>query len=213
MFEYPNILANPFDEVFGFDDLEIYSLKECDELLKLERYSFSLFALWTASIVNIQRRIEKFGIDVLLKIKDEQDGFDKNAETLTNRWAKVEEQKVLKYTKKLNLISPIAFSLLTTLFSMKSQSTEFQIDKQEVLCMVYLLEKNLFLTEFKEDQRGKNPSIVNTKMKFRRKEDIKTDINQIPKTHHELLLRSGVKIFEEQNKTLSEEKNILDEYC
>lgn len=218
MFEYPNILKNPFDPAYNLEDSEKYSIKETNELIKLEKYSYSLFALWSAVIINLQRRIEFFNIKNFLRVSEEDKEIDyyKEGNTLKERWLKINEYKIISYARKLNLINHISHDLISTLFWMKSNTNEEEnqsIIKEEVLALVFLIEKNLFLKPFKEDLRGKNPDILNTKAEHRRKGDRKVEKSQIPNTYHNLLLRSGVKVFEEQNKPLNNEKNIIDEYC
>ena len=215
MFEYPKILKNPFDPIYNLKDSEKYSIKETEELISIEKYSYSLFAFWTAVIINLQRRIEKFGINIFLNIADKDEPYNAEGNTLKDRWLNINEYKIVAYAKRLNIINHITHDMITTLYWMKSNTNEEEIKNislQEILSIIYLIEKNLFLCEFKEDKRGKNPTIINSKMKFRRKEDNRTDYNDVPRTYHDLLLRSGVKIFEEQNKKI-ESKPILDKYC
>lgn len=116
----------------------------------------------------------------------------------------------------MNLINHVTQNILNTLFWMKSNTDESEnkeLTKEEVLAIVYLIEKNLFLKSFKEDLRGKDPLIKNSKMKFRRKDDIKTDSNEVPNTYHNLILRSGVKVFEDNTKPNNPNNNLLDKYC
>ena len=97
---------------------------------------------------------------------------------------------------------------------MKIDATEKEIDNvelQELLSIIYLVEKNLFLSEFKEDKRNKNPSITNSEIRFRRREDNETVKINLPQTYHDLILRSGLKVFEEENKR-NESLNDLNKY-
>ncbi len=216
MINYPNVLSNPFDPVYKLSDAEKYSLKECDELISLEKYSYSFFAFWNASIINIQRRIEFFGIDVFLNIIEKKEEFNINGNNLKDRWLNINEYKILFYGKKLNIINHITHDLLSTLFWMKSNTNEEEnkeITKDEIIALVYLIEKNLFLKPYKEDLRGKNPAIKNTKLKFRRKEDMSTDTNAIPRTYHNILMKSGVKAFEDSNNLNKNKDKLLDKYC
>lgn len=194
----------------------MYSIKECDELISLKKYTYALFGLWNASIINLQRRIEYFGIDIFLNILEEKEQFNKNGKTLKDRWLNINEHKILDYAKKLNILNHISYEILNTLFWMKSSTNEQddnELTEEEVISMVYLVERKLFLKKFKEDLRGKNPAIKNTKLKFRRKEDMITDENAIPSTYHNLLMKSGVKIFEENKNPNNPNNNLIDKYC
>lgn len=214
MLEYPEILKNPFNPIYNFEDSEIYSIKETEELISLEKYSYCLFAFWNAVIINLQRRIENFGINIFLDLVKEEVQYNQNANTLKERWLSINEYKIIEYAKKLNLITNVTHDLITSLFWMKSNTNEDEnnnLSKQEILSIIYLIEKNLFLSKFREDKRVKNTTIVGQNMKFRRKDDIKSKDNELPKTYDNLLLRSGVKIFEEQNKKVNEQQ-IVDKY-
>lgn len=215
MFEYPKILRNPIDPIYNFKESEIYSIKESEELISINKYSYSLIAFWTAVIINLQRRIESFGINIFLSITDKDEPYNLNGNSLKDRWLSINEYKIIAYAKKLNLINHLTHDLINTLFWMKSNTNEDEnknLTLQEILSIIYLIEKNLFLSEFKKDKRNHNPEIINSKMKFRRKDDNKTNIHDIPSTYNDLILRSGVKIFEEQNKKVEEHK-IIDKYC
>lgn len=215
MFEYPKILKSPFDPIYNFKESEIYSIKEAEELISINKYSYSLIAFWTAVIINLQRRIESFGINIFLSIADKNEPYNLNGNSLKDRWLSINEYKIIAYAEKLNLINHITHDLITTLFWMKSNTNEDEnrnLTLQEILSIIYLIEKNLFLSVFKKDKRNPNPEIINSKMKFRRKDDNKTNFNDIPSTYNDLILRSGVKIFEEQNKKI-EDHTIVDKYC
>jgi hypothetical protein len=217
MINVPNILSNPFDQNYKLKDYEIYSLKECLELIELKKYSYSLFALWSTVIMNLQRRIEYFGIKNFLEIIEKKDQYNTMGNTLKDRWLNINEYKILEYSFKINIINHITLNLLITLYWMKSNTNEDEnknLDENEIYSLVYLIEKNLFLSEFKEDKRGKDPMLFGTNLKFRRKEDIeKEPLNELPNTHQNLMMRSGVQIFEEQNKQNNSNDNIIDKYC
>lgn len=206
----PKLLENPSDSIFNLSEAEIYSIKEVNELIDIEHYAYSLFAIWNCVITNIQRRIEEFGIETLLKIIDEKENFNKNGNTLKDRWLNVNEYKTISYARKLNIINHIAHDLITTLYWMKMNTNEEEnkkIDKEEIFSIIYLLEKNLFLKIFKKDMRI-NKTDSNYK---RRKNDQNQKITK-PTTHNELLLKTGVKVFEQQQNDTNEEEHVVDEY-
>ena len=91
MISIPQILNNPENPLFKLNEDEIYSLKEAKELILLEKYSYSLFAIWSAIIINIQRRIENFGIENFLNVIEKEDIFNNNAYTLKERWLNINE--------------------------------------------------------------------------------------------------------------------------
>ena len=215
MLRYPQILENPYNPNYNLEESEIYSFKETLDLIEINKYSYCLFAFWNAVVINLQRRIESFGIDIFINFVKEKEPYDKNANSLKERWLNINEYKIIEYAKDLNIINIVTANMIFTLFWMKSNTNEEEnqnLSEQEILSIIYLIEKNLFLHEFKKDKRTKDPIQINTKMKFRRKSDNQKDLNAAPRTRREIYIQSGMKVFEEQNKKI-ENNHILDEYC
>ena len=215
MITIPKILDNPENPFFNLLQDEIYSLKEAKELIQLEKYSYSLFAIWSAVIINIQRRIESFGIENFLNIIKQEDMFNKNANSLKDRWLNINEFNLIDYAIKINIINHVTHDLITTLFWMKSNTNEEErkkIDKEEVFSILSLIEKNLFLSEFKIDKRNNNrfPSEISNQK--RRKKDKEELIKAYRNTHQELLLKSGVKMFNQNSKEKEDNKKLIDTY-
>lgn len=203
MTTYPELLSNPSNPRFSLQESEIYSLKEVAELIKLEQYSYSLFAIWNTIVINIQRRIEFFGINNFLEKIHEEKNYNQNAHNLKERWLNVNEYKLITYAKDLNLISNTCHDLITMIYWMKSNNNtkaNENIEEEELYCVLILLDKNLFTKEFRKDQRSNSEtSDENVNNQNRREEDLET-LNSVmtSKTHQELLLKESVKVFEKQ---------------
>lgn len=219
MTTYPELLSNPSNPRFSLQESEIYSLKEVAELIKLEQYSYSLFAIWNTIVINIQRRIEFFGINNFLEKIHEEKNYNQNAHNLKERWLNVNEYKLITYAKELNLISNTCHDLITMIYWMKSNNNtkaNENIEEEELYCVLILLDKNLFTKEFREDQRSNNETTnENVNNQNRREEDLETlNSTMTSKTHQELLLKESVKVFEKQQdkKQKEEKKQIIDKY-
>lgn len=219
MTTYPELLSNPSNPRFSLQESEIYSLKEVAELIKLEQYSYSLFAIWNTIVINIQRRIEFFGINNFLEKIHEEKNYNQNAHNLKERWLNVNEYKLITYAKELNLISNTCHDLITMIYWMKSNNNtkaNENIEEEELYCVLILLDKNLFTKEFREDQRSNNETTnENVNNQNRREEDLETLNSTVTsKTHQELLLKESVKVFEKQQdeKQKEEKKQIIDKY-
>ena len=135
MFNTPELLENPNNTNFNLKESEIYSFKEANELIKIEKYTYSLFAIWNGVIINLQRRIENFGIENLFTIIDDKSNFNKKATNLKERWLNVNEYKIIDYAKNLNIINHVAHDIITTLYWMKSNNNEEEnkeLDKYEI---------------------------------------------------------------------------------
>ena len=98
MFNTPELLNNPNNTNFNLQESEIYSFKEANELVNIEKYTYSLFAIWNGVIINLQRRIENFGIENLFTIMDDKSNFNDKATNLKERWLNVNEYKITKST-------------------------------------------------------------------------------------------------------------------
>ncbi len=215
MSKLPTLLANLENPLFHLEEAEIYSFREAEELIGLEKYSYSLFAIWNSVIINIQRRIENFGIKNFLAILEEKEFFNKEGHKLEDRWLNINEFNLINYAQKLNIINHTTHGLITTLFWMKSNTNIEEtknINKDEIFSLLYLLEKNLFLKEFKSDKRNKESIKTDKSSLKRRKKDKEELINSYSNTHQELLLKSGVKLFNNNLHEKQIEAKLLDEY-
>ena len=219
MTTYPELLINPSNPRFSLQESEVYSLKEVAELIKLEQYSYSLFAIWNTIVINIQRRIEFFGINYFLEKIHEEKNYNQNAHNLKERWLNVNEYKLITYAKDLNLISNTCHDLITMIYWMKSNNNTKEnenIEEEELYCVLILLEKNLFTKEFRKDQRSNTENNdENINNQNRREKDFETlNSEMISKTHQELLPKKSVKVFEKQQdeKKEEEKKQIIDKY-
>lgn len=215
MITIPTILNNPENPLFNLREDEIYSLKEANELILLEKYSYSLFAIWNSVVLNIQRRMESFGIINFLNILEKDETFNQEGNTLKDRWLNINEFNLIQYANKINIINHVTQELLTTLYWMKSNTNEEEtkiIDKEEVFALLYLIEKNLFLIPFKVDKRNTDKFPENNSNLKRRKKDKEELINTYSNTHNELLLKAGVKSFNQNSKENDNQSNQINTY-
>ena len=213
MIQLQNLLLNPEDDSFNLIEAEIYSFKEAYELIKNNQLKYSLFAIWNGVLINIQRRIEDFGITNFLEIIDKEDNFNKNEDSLKNRWILIDEYKIIDYARRLNLISDLTAQLVKTMYWIKTNThtndTDI-IDENEIYSLLYLLERNLFIKEFKVDKRT-NLNDKNGNLKRRVSDKIEENI--IPQTHQEFLLKYGINVFkEDQEKSKEEKAKLISKY-
>lgn len=214
MFNTPELLNNPNNTNFNLEESEIYSFKEANELININKYTYSLFALWNAVIINLQRRIEHFGIDNLFTIIDGKSNFNEKGIELKDRWLNINEYKTIDYAKDLNIINHVAHDIIAALYWMKSSNHEEETNdthRYEIYAITYLLEKNLFLKEFKKDLRINK---VNSENNFKRREiDRYNDLNLVPQTHQEMLLRSSIEAYKKDGNEDNNMPSFIDKYC
>ncbi len=215
MFFLPSLLDDPEKSIFNLEESEIYSLREAKELLQLDKYSYSLFAIWNTVIINIQRRMEVFGIENFLNILDSKELYNVNGNNLKDRWLNINEYKLIDYALSLSIITHVAHDFITALYWMKSNTNEEEIrklSKEEIYALIYLLEKNLFLKEFKLDKRKQRGSSSEPSKYKRRKNDKEDIIKSNSNTHEQLLLKSGAKFLENNVDKTSTSGKLLDSY-
>lgn len=207
----PEILNNPNNPSFNLIEEEIYSLKEAKELIEIDKLSFSFFAIWNCVLINLQRRVEYFGIKNFLPLLKTASLYNKDANTLKERWLKINEFELIDYVKKLNLINNITNELIKTLYWIKTNINDNKnFSKEELHALIYLLERNLFLYEFKEDKRINSDE--DSSQYKRRKEDKEEKIIHTTTTHQELVLKNGVKHFENNLETNNKNDKLLTAY-
>lgn len=218
VFFIPNIIDKPDTPLYKLSEAEIYSLKEAKDLIVLEKYSYSLFAIWNAIVINIQRRIETFGISNFLGLIKEDESYNNEGNNLKDRWLNINEYNLIGYAQQLNIINHMTRDIITSLFWMKSSTNEEvnkNIDKEEIFALLFLIEKNLFLRKFKVDKRGANPETSNNGANLgRRKKDreVISSTSTPASTYHELLAKSGVKVFNDNLKNEKKDPKIIDGY-
>ena len=77
----------------------------------------ALLDIWNAAVHNLRRRIEAYGVDLFLSsVKDEagRKKYDKDGETLNERWAGVDEYILIVGATRLGIIDKKAGKALNT---------------------------------------------------------------------------------------------------
>lgn len=164
-------------------------------------------------MINIQRRIENFGIENLKNIIKQSEYYNADGNSLKDRWLNINEFNLIDYALKLAIINHSTHDLISTLYWMKSNTNIEEIkeiNEEEIYSLLYLIEKNLFLKKFKSDKRFNTISKESEKEYKRRKDDKEKIVSTLSNTHQELLLKSSSKLFN-QDKNL-EEEHLLSKY-
>lgn len=216
MINIPEILENPDNPLFNLEEEEIYLIKQTNELIELEKYPYVLFTLWSCIVLNIQRRIEKFGIKNLIDILKNKDEYNFQASSLKERWLGINEYDLIEYARKVDIIDHITHDLITSLYWMKAETNKenFSISKDELFSLLFLIEKNLFEKEFKKDKRKEenNQDRREIKRGGRRKGDKNDASELLSTTHQKLKLQSETKVYGNNVKDIEKNTNLLNTY-
>ena len=110
----PKILDNAvgIKDVFPLlVDREIEYINEAKGLFDSEFYSYSLLAIWNAAVNNLKRKVEAYGIELWSSVVKDESGrkkYDKDGETIAERWSNVDDLVLIAGATKLGLLNPKA---------------------------------------------------------------------------------------------------------
>jgi hypothetical protein len=115
-------------------------------------YDHSLLDVWNASVHNLRRRIETYGIDLFESVAKDESGrkkYDKDGETISERWAGVDDLVLISCATKLGLLNKKAGKSLEMINWMRNHASpahdsDHKVEQEDVIGLVLILQKNLF---------------------------------------------------------------------
>lgn len=131
-------------------------LKQAGQLFRDGYYDHALLDLWNASVFNLRRRVEAYGIDLFQSVAKDEPGrkkYDPDGETIQERWAGVDDYLLVQVATKLGLLNKKAGKTLEMINWMRSHGSAAHLsaDKvgpEDVAAFALLLQKNLFESPF-----------------------------------------------------------------
>lgn len=161
----PAILGEPSKNNFPATvDVEIGYLLQAKNLLDAGFPDHSLLDIWNAAVHNLRRRMEAYGIELFTSaVKDEagRKKYDKDGETLGERWSGVDDLTLINGATKLGVLNKKAGKSLEMINWMRNHAspahgTEESVQAEEVFGLALMLQKNLFEAEMPDP--GHSPS-------------------------------------------------------
>ena len=136
----------------AIDQREADYIQEAKDLFNSGFYSYSLLAIWNAAINNLKRKIEAYGVDLWSSVIKEESGrkkYDKDGETLAERWSNVDDLILIKGAANLGLLNPKAGKSLEMINWMRNHASpahesDNRVIAEDVAALVLLLQTNLF---------------------------------------------------------------------
>ncbi len=133
-------------------DREIQYITEARGLFDDGYYSYSLLAIWNASVNNLKRRVEAYGIDLWIAVAKDEAGrkkYDKDGETLAERWSGVDDLVLIAGATRLGLLNPKAGKALEMINWMRNHASpahdsDHRVEKEDVAGLAIIIQKNLF---------------------------------------------------------------------
>jgi hypothetical protein len=143
---------------------EIEFLSQAKRLLDSGFPDHSLLDIWNAAVHNLRRRVEVYGLDLFTSaIKDEagRKKYDKDGETINERWSGVDEMTLINGATKLGVLNKKAGKSLEMINWMRNHASpahasDSKVEKEDVYALALMLQKNLFEAEMPDP--GHSPS-------------------------------------------------------
>lgn len=112
----------------------------------------ALLDIWNASIHNLRRRVESYGVDIFISTVKDQSGrkqFDKDGETVSERWAGVDDAVLIAGATRLGLLNRKAGKSLEMINWMRNHASpahdsDSKVENEDVIAFTLMLQKNLF---------------------------------------------------------------------
>lgn len=161
----PILLESPTLTIFpALVETETAFLSQARRLLDGGFPDHALLDIWNAAVHNLRRRIESYGVDLFLSaVKDEpgRKKYDKDGETLNERWAGVDEIILISGAARLGVLNKKAGKTLEMINWMRNHASpahasDDKVETEDVFGLALLLQKNLF--EHDMPDPGHSPS-------------------------------------------------------
>lgn len=149
----PAILTTPLEKAFPvLVKEESGLLQQARKLFDAEFYDHSLLDIWNASIHNLRRRVEAYGVDLFLSVVKDEPGrkrYDSSGDTLNERWQDVDDLTLIGGATSLGLLNRKAGKALEMINWMRNHAspahgTDSKVEREDVLGLALILQKNLF---------------------------------------------------------------------
>lgn len=149
----PAILEGASGEKFpALVDRETDLLAQARKLFDAEFYDHALLDIWNAAISNLRRRVEAYGVDLFQSVVKDEPGrkkYNPEGETLSERWASVDDLTLIAGATNLGLVNKKAGKSLEMINWMRNHASpahdsDHKVEKEDVIGLVLILQKNLF---------------------------------------------------------------------
>ncbi|MCZ4696423.1 hypothetical protein DWB61_17330 [Ancylomarina euxinus] len=155
----PQIIDNKIDVKTDFPLLverEIDYINEAKGLFESGFYSYSLLAIWNGAVNNLKRKVEAYGVELWSSVVKDESGrkkYDKDGETIAERWSNVDDLVLIAGATRLGLLNPKAGKSLEMINWMRNHASpahdsDNRVEMEDAVGLILLLQKNLFEQPF-----------------------------------------------------------------
>lgn len=151
--ELPALLATPTAGNFpAIVQREQDLLQQARKLFEAGFYDHSLLDIWNAAVHSLRRRVEAYGIELFESVAKDESGrrkYDKDGETLSERWGGVDDLVLISCSTKLGLLNKKASKSLEMINWMRNHASpahdsDQKVEQEDVFALALMLQKNLF---------------------------------------------------------------------
>jgi len=162
-------------------------LAQARKLFDAEFYDHSLLDVWNAAISNLRRRVETYGVDLFESVVKDEPGrkkYNSEGETLSERWAGVDDLTLITGATNLGLVNKKAGKSLEMINWMRNHASpahnsDHKVEREDVVGLVLILQKNLFEAELPDPGHSVSGLFEPVKASELGKDEIKLLIDQI----------------------------------
>ena len=149
----PTLLSSPAVQNFpAIVSREIEQLQQARKLFDAGFYDHSLLDIWNAAVHNLRRRCEAYGMDLFESVAKDEAGrkkYSKDGDTLSERWAGIDDLVVISCCTKLGLLNKKAGKAMEMINWMRNHASpahdsDNKVEQEDVIALSLLLQHNLF---------------------------------------------------------------------
>jgi len=149
----PSLLTEKSLQSFANLSKKEYALlTQAASLFKDEYFDHALLDVCNAAVSNLRRRIEAYSTELFLSVVKEESGrkkYDNDGETLSERWAGVDDLVLITGCSQLGVLNKKAGKALEMINWMRNHASpahdsDQKVEREDVIALILLLEKNLF---------------------------------------------------------------------
>lgn len=152
MANLPAILSGPQTLAIAPSVHETALLSEARALYDAGFHPHALLNLWNAAVHNLRRRVEAYGTDLWASVVKDEAGrkkFEKDGETLADRWSGVDDLVLIAGAARLGLVNKKGGKALeminwTRNHASPAHDSDSPVGPDDVVALAMLLQANLF---------------------------------------------------------------------
>jgi hypothetical protein len=146
------LIVTEIEALQDLADEERCYLSTASRLLSDGYCDHALLDIWNASVSNLRRRVEEYGVDIFVSaVKDEagRKRYQKDGDVLSERWGGVDDLVLIEGSTRLGILNKKASKALEMINWMRNHASAAhpdngRVERSDVVALAMLLYTNLF---------------------------------------------------------------------